>query len=38
LLGFVALIAGISSIKDKKRIKTLEEEAPEAQTEVPIEE
>ena len=38
LLGLVALIAGISSIKDKKRIKKLEEETPEAQSEVPIEE
>lgn len=38
LLGLVALIAGISSIKDKKRIKTLEEETPEGQPEVPIEE
>lgn len=29
--GLVALIAGISSIKDKKRIKKLEEELPETQ-------
>ena len=29
--GLVALIAGISSIKDKKRIKKLEEELPEQQ-------
>jgi hypothetical protein len=33
LLGLIALIAGISSIKDKKRIKNLEEETPEAETE-----
>ena len=31
LLGLIALVAGISSIKDKKRIKKLEEETPEAQ-------
>lgn len=31
--GLVALIAGISSLKDKKRIKKLEEELPEAHTE-----
>ena len=29
--GLVALIAGISSIKDKKRIQKLEEELPETQ-------
>lgn len=29
--GLVALIAGISSIKDKKRIKKLEEELPDTQ-------
>ncbi len=29
--GLVALIAGISSIKDKKRIERLEEELPETQ-------
>jgi len=29
--GLVALIAGISSIKDKKRIEKLEEELPETQ-------
>lgn len=33
LLGLIALIAGISSIKDKKRIKKLEEEVPAEQTE-----
>ncbi|MEE8603745.1 MAG: hypothetical protein V3S65_00085 [Candidatus Aminicenantaceae bacterium] len=33
LLGLIALIAGISSRKDKKRIKDLEEETPEAKTE-----
>jgi hypothetical protein len=33
LLGLIALIAGISSRKDKKRIKNLEEETPEAKTE-----
>jgi hypothetical protein len=33
LLGLIALVAGISSIKDKKRIKKLEEETPEAQQE-----
>ena len=31
LAGFVAIIAGISSIKDKKRIKKLEEELPDTQ-------
>jgi hypothetical protein len=31
--GFVALIAGISSLKDKKRIKKLEEEIPEPKPE-----
>jgi len=30
LVGLIALIAGISSMKDKKRIKKLEEETPEA--------
>jgi hypothetical protein len=33
LFGLIALIAGISSIKDKKRISKLEEETPEAETE-----
>ena len=33
LVGLIALIAGISSIKDKKRIRKLEEETPEAETE-----
>lgn len=33
LLGLIALIAGISSIKDKNRIKKLEEEPAEGQTE-----
>ena len=33
LLGLIALIAGISSIKDKKRIDKLEEEAPEEEKE-----
>ena len=32
LLGLIALIAGISSRKDKKRIENLEEETPEAET------
>jgi hypothetical protein len=31
--GLVALIAGISSLKDKKRIKKLEEEIPEPKQE-----
>jgi hypothetical protein len=31
--GLVALIAGISSLKDKKRIKKLEEEIPEPKPE-----
>ena len=33
LLGLIALIAGISSIKDKKRVSKLEEETPEVETE-----
>lgn len=33
LFGLIALVAGISSIKDKKRIKKLEEETPETQIE-----
>ena len=37
LLGLVALIAGISSVKDKKRIQKLEEETPETRSEVPTE-
>ena len=32
LFGLIALIAGISSIKDKKRINKLEEEIPEEET------
>lgn len=32
LLGLIALIAGVSSIKDKKRIKKLEEETREEPT------
>ena len=32
LFGLIALIAGISSIKDKKRINKLEEEIPEVET------
>ncbi|UCE42129.1 MAG: hypothetical protein JSV17_03925 [Candidatus Aminicenantes bacterium] len=33
LMGLIALIAGISSIKDKKRIKKIEEDTPEADSE-----
>jgi hypothetical protein len=33
LIGLIALIAGISSIKDKKRVMRLEEETPEVEPE-----
>ncbi len=38
VIGLIALIAGISSIKDKKRIMRLEEEVPEEKQGSQIEE
>jgi hypothetical protein len=33
LIGLISLIAGISSIKDKKRIQKIEQETPESEPE-----